>query len=334
MDDQPREIVLLSRAERALVEANTVDEAKDVRNTAAAVVLYAKKAKLGQSMAAEASAVRLRAERRMGELLQATRLAKAAPGNQYTGPIELPGGNEAQLTLRQLGITKSDSSRSQRIASVPLQTFEEYVAGNLASSLEPTAAGLFRHNRTEQPPRPTANRSRKTRKPAGQPAASVEGERRFATGYLDLPLSRLDSHDADDLWVDDACMLPIGRLFFEEAHLHLWCAPATLLAGLDILEHWDFQYQDALVAAFPTEDHGTYWRTTHGLLLLGVRGQLPLAATGSDVPEHLGGLDGQDRPARLMQIIEQASPGPYAQIFGPKTPPREGWESSWPNDQS
>ena len=86
MDDQPREIVLLSRAERALVEANTVDEAKDVRDTAAAVALYAKKAKLGQSMAAEASAVRLRAERRMGELLQANCTGDATYCTPTCGP--------------------------------------------------------------------------------------------------------------------------------------------------------------------------------------------------------------------------------------------------------
>jgi len=48
---------------------------------------YAKKAKMGQRIVVEAAAIKLRAERRLGQMLQAIELADAAPGNQYSGAL-------------------------------------------------------------------------------------------------------------------------------------------------------------------------------------------------------------------------------------------------------
>lgn len=53
--DEPREIILLSSAQRALAEAKTVDEVKDLRDKAVAVKAYAKKARLGKDLVVDAS---------------------------------------------------------------------------------------------------------------------------------------------------------------------------------------------------------------------------------------------------------------------------------------
>ncbi len=65
---EPREIMLLSSAQRALAEARTLDEVKDLRDKAVAVKAYAKKAQLGKHLVVDASVIKLRAERKLGEL--------------------------------------------------------------------------------------------------------------------------------------------------------------------------------------------------------------------------------------------------------------------------
>ena len=143
--NEPRDLVLLSKAERAIAEAKTLDEVKDIRDKAAAIKAYAKKARLGQKIVVEAAAIKLRAERRLGEMIQTVELADSAPGNQYTGPLELQSpNNDTPVCLRELGITKTDSSRSQRIAKLPDEVFEGYLAENTDANREPTAAALLR----------------------------------------------------------------------------------------------------------------------------------------------------------------------------------------------
>ena len=110
---------------------------------AEAVKAYARKARLGREIFVEASIVKARAERRLGEMLRETPLAKATPGNQYTGALGSKDADGA-YTLESLGLTKSDSSRLQRVASLPPETFEEHVAQNLAANREVTTAGLLR----------------------------------------------------------------------------------------------------------------------------------------------------------------------------------------------
>ena len=59
--NEPCDLVLLSKAEKAFAEAKTLDEIKDILDRAAAVKAYTKKARLGQEIAVEAAAIRLRA---------------------------------------------------------------------------------------------------------------------------------------------------------------------------------------------------------------------------------------------------------------------------------
>jgi len=64
---------------RALAEAKSVDEVKDIRNQAEAMRAYAKQAK-NKQLEIDASEVRFRAERRIGELMAAQREASRRVG--------------------------------------------------------------------------------------------------------------------------------------------------------------------------------------------------------------------------------------------------------------
>lgn len=112
---------------RAIAECHAVDEVKDIRDKAKALEVYARQA---QNFEAERKAqeVRVRAERRAGELLKQRPVAPRG-GDRKSGeyqrsrestvdPHGVPG------SLRALGISKDQSSQWQALANVAEATFE------------------------------------------------------------------------------------------------------------------------------------------------------------------------------------------------------------------
>ena len=84
---------------------------------------------MGASVATvnNATEIRLLAERQMGEFLKAMPKATGAKG---IGPIAVVDSdrNEQPATLREIGITKDQSSRAQKLAAIPEPEFRERIA--------------------------------------------------------------------------------------------------------------------------------------------------------------------------------------------------------------
>lgn len=105
----------------ALSLAKSVDEAKDIRDKSEAIRAYARQAK-NKVLEIDAVEIRIRAERRLGELLAVSRKAKG--GDQYH-ERSTSSRKEPVPTLAEAGISKKLSSSSQKLAAVPDPVFEE-----------------------------------------------------------------------------------------------------------------------------------------------------------------------------------------------------------------
>src|SRR4051812_30059328 len=107
---------------RAVAEAKSVDEVASIRDQAEAVRLYARLAKK-RDLEIDAAEIRLRAERRLGELLRAGERARG--GQPYHADKNSTGSDGEQVdqdprpTLEELGVSRKLSARAQRSAAIP-----------------------------------------------------------------------------------------------------------------------------------------------------------------------------------------------------------------------
>ncbi len=64
------DLIFFDRAKQALIEAKSIDEVKDIRDKAEAMRLYARQAHDSLGMQNQCAEIKLRAERKLGEMFQ------------------------------------------------------------------------------------------------------------------------------------------------------------------------------------------------------------------------------------------------------------------------
>jgi len=306
------DIALINSARRALEQARTVPELTELRNQAQAMERYLARRNGAEAAALTALDMRLRAERRIGGLLGAdvTRGYKSLPD----------------------GVGRMDSSRWQRIASLPDNVFEEELA-----KPEPSTAKLVKvakqraakANGVSRPESPTCT--------VEDLEVLAESGARFGAIYADPPWqygnqgtrAATDNHYIT-MPFDEIAALPIADLAAENSHLHLWCTTSFLAEGIDLLRAWGFTYKSFFVWVKPEMGIGNYWRVSHEYMLLGVRGKCPfLDHSEMSWMQASRNTGHSSKPEGVRSKIEKVSPGPYLELFGRKAAP--GW-TVWGNE--
>lgn len=104
------QLIKYDAACKALSEAKSVDEVKNWRDKAAALVAYARQAN-NKQLEIDAAEIRIRAERRLGGMLKEEGLTH---GGDHRSESRFTLG-----TLKNIGVSKKLSSRAQALARIP-----------------------------------------------------------------------------------------------------------------------------------------------------------------------------------------------------------------------
>lgn len=132
--------------------------------------------------------------------------------------------------------------------------------------------------------------------------------------------------------------LPIAKLALPKSHLYLWVPNALIKEGLEVMEHWGFEYKTNLVWYKIRKDGGPdgrgvgfYFRNVTELLLFGVRGQLRTETPGRTQVNLMSTRKREHsrKPDEQYKLIEGCSPGPYLELFARHA--HDGW-TSWGNE--
>jgi phage N-6-adenine-methyltransferase len=159
-------LVNYERARQALAEAHRVDEVKHIRDEALAVQAYARQAK-DRELIDLATDIRLRAEIRAGEMLAEMNKNKGAvPGK--TGRKGKPV-LDTTPKLSDLGVSKTQSSKWQRLAALPKEEQEARIEQTKRRAIA-ALDGDYHHRATDE---------------WGTPPEIIERVRTFYGGQID-----------------------------------------------------------------------------------------------------------------------------------------------------
>jgi N6-adenosine-specific RNA methylase IME4 len=269
----------------ALAEAKDLSEVKDIADKATALKEYARRAK-DKQLEVGAAELRLRAERRLGQMMNTLGLSSGRPKRNgfsknplplLDGTIEPPASSP---TLAVMNIDKNLANRARKHASIQDAEFERRVALGRERALRdhaPVAVNLLRtdpntkHNLVD--------------------ASSVYG------GEVALPKGQYGAVLIDPEWLlavwseankspnktasvspklRELKKLELGSIGATDCIMFMWASSENLSAALWLLSRWGFKYFRHCVWEKKTAGSGFPFREAHELLLLGKRGDIQI----------------------------------------------------------
>jgi N6-adenosine-specific RNA methylase IME4 len=309
----------LQRIQQTLQESTNFNEILDIRDKGELFRQYTRQQKFGIETQNIGGEIKVRAERRMGELLQKMRKNK---GQRLGGNIVLPPDNAP--TYAELGIQKIQASRWQRAASLPESLFEAYIRETKERQEEITTNAILAivHTRLKEERIQEIINTPSETSSVDDLYRLIDSGKRFGTIYADPPWQydnqstrAATNNHYRTMTPDEIAALPIDQLSADDSHLHLWVPNAFLFEAKDVLEKWGFTYKTNFIWVKSSPGLGNYWRNAHELLLLGVKGSCPfldnsqLSWIEAEREEH------STKPEVIRELIEKVSPPPRLELF-------------------
>ena len=224
-------LTFYNSAKTALEKASRIDEAQMIRNKAEAMRAYAAQA-LDRDLQTYATEIRMRAERKIGALLKAqARVGERAGRGGDQKSTSLSNDVDRPPTLEDLGITRDQSSRWQKLAEPTEEDFERTLEGMRPSMAASRAAGG------------TSALLRKINQPEAE-AAEIETRKKLKLPKGQFEVLVLNPPWAADNLLDlgDEVRLITDAVLAKKAHVFLWTTNDYLQAAFRVLENCSLDF--------------------------------------------------------------------------------------------
>jgi N6-adenosine-specific RNA methylase IME4 len=344
--DTQTALILYDAAGRALAEAHRIDEVKGIRDKAVAMQHYARQAK-DTTLITQATEIRMRAERRAGELLieMAARKERETKGGDRKSKLQ-PATLIPAPKLSDLGINKTQSSRWQAIAALDSDVFETKVETASKRAYDNLTRRFIKEEEIK--------RAKEQHAKIVEHGCVVDDLVKLAASgycpgviYADPPWpfevyweqgrQRSAECHYDTLSIAEIKALPVQALAADNCALILWGTWPDLPDVLGVIHAWGFEYKSVAFVWAKLNLSGKGWFTGMGFgtrsnteyALLATRGD-PLRLN-ADVHQLIEAPVSQhsEKPEEVRRRIERLYPGPYLELYARKAVP--GW-TCWGNE--
>ena len=243
-------------------------------------------------------------------------LAETLPEAMERGDVRAEHDG-SYLLSNVLSVNGASVNRWRAVAAVPSAERARYYA---SCANKPNRNGLLRWHQQRQPLAPLDSIPDECRVVSS--LDELAGQT-FGTLYADPPWQygnqstrAATGNHYETLTPAQVCELPVGELAAPDAHLHLWTTNGFLREAFDVMEAWGFEYRSCFVWCKTQMGIGNYWRVSHELLLLGIRGDAKrfLVRDLKSWQEMRRGRH-SEKPDKVREMIERASPGPRLELF-------------------